>query len=210
QLLSHLRSHLVLFPLLRAAYSVTLVDLEPLAVVRVLVQPLQGVLGELLVLRILHDRVLLAAVERELAGWALRHQRGVLDVLIERLALVVLDLFFLALGHDVDRRAVERGADLAGVKRAVVVGVVPGPAALVAGVLPEGLEELHGLQRALGVDRDLLTAGVDLGAAEVPEERIRERGRVAEAVAQRLADRLALGLELLADVAILVPRLREF
>src|SRR5262249_57041008 len=50
------RPHRVLFPLLGGADAVALVDLEPLAVVRVLVQPLQEVLGELLVLRVLHDR----------------------------------------------------------------------------------------------------------------------------------------------------------
>ncbi len=124
--------------------------------------------------------------------------------------LLVLDLVLLALGHDVDRGAVERRAELARVERAVVVGVVPSEPALVARVLPERLQELHGLERALGVDRDLLPARVDLGATEVPEERIREDGRITEAVAERLADRLALGLELLADLAILVPGLREF
>src|SRR5262249_13587441 len=110
----------------------------------------------------------------------------------------------------VDRRAVERRADLAGVERAVVVGIVPGQAALVTGVLPEGLQEFHRLERALGVDRDLLAARVDLGPAEVPEERVGEDRRITEAVAQRLPDRLALGLELLADLAVLVPGLREF
>src|SRR5881396_1950023 len=48
--------HRVLFPLLGGAHAVALVHLEPLAVIRVLVQPLQEVLGELDVLRILHDR----------------------------------------------------------------------------------------------------------------------------------------------------------
>src|SRR5204863_8537714 len=133
-------------------------------------------------------------VERELPGRALRHERGVLDVLHERLALLVLDLVLLALGDDVDRGAVERGRDLTRVERAVVVRVVPREAALVAAVLPEGLEELDGLDRALRVDDDLLAGLVDLGAAEVPQERIGERRRIAEAVAERLPDRLALGL----------------
>src|SRR5262245_9954465 len=42
--------HRAVFPLLRAADAVALVHLEPLAVVRVLVQPLEEVLGELLIL----------------------------------------------------------------------------------------------------------------------------------------------------------------
>src|SRR5258705_48550 len=202
--------HRVLFPLLGGADAVALVDLEPLSVVRVLVQPLQEVLGELLVLRVLHDRVLEWQVQGELTGRTVRHQRGVLDVLIERLALLVLDLVLLTLGDDVDRGAVERRADLPGMEGSVVVGVVPGQPALVACVFPEGLQELHGLERALGVDHDLLAARVDLGTAEVPQERIGEDWRIAEAVAQRLPDGLALGLELLADLAVLVPGLREF
>src|SRR5207302_6415612 len=121
----------------------------------------------------------------------------------------VLDLVLLPLGDDVDRRAVERAGDLARVERAVVVGVVPREAALVARVLPERLEELHRFDRALRVDDDLLARLVDLRAAEVPEERIGERRRIAEAVPQRLADGLALRLQLLADLAVLVPRLRE-
>src|SRR5215831_8950120 len=58
QRLVDLGPHRVLFPLLGGADAVALVDLEPLAVVLVLVEPLQEVLRELLVLRILHDRVL--------------------------------------------------------------------------------------------------------------------------------------------------------
>src|SRR4029450_9145558 len=103
----------------------------------------------------------------------------------------------------------ERGADLTGVEGSVVIGVVPRQPALVAAVLPEGLQELHRLERALGVDHDLLAAPVDLGTAEVPQERVGEDRRIAEAVAERLPDRLALGLELLADVAVFVPGLRE-
>src|SRR5215831_16569041 len=210
QRLVDFRPHWALFPFLGGADAVAFIDLEPPAVVRVLVQPLQEVLGELLVLRVLHDRVLEGQVEGELAGRAPRHQRGVLDVLVERLALLVLDLVLLTLGDDVDRRAVERGADLAGVEGAVVVGVVPGQAALVAGVPPERLEELHRLERALRVDRDLLAARVNLGTAEVPEKRVGKDGRIAEAVTQRLADGLALGLELLADLAVFLPGLGEF
>src|SRR4029453_1278520 len=151
----------VVFPLLGGADAVALVDLEPLAVVRVLVQPLQEVLSELLVLRVLHDGVLEGQVEGELTRRALRHQRGMLDVLKERLALLVLDLFLLTLGDDVDRGAVEGRAELSRVEGPVVVGVIPGQPALVARVLPEGLQELDGLERALGVDRDLLAARVD-------------------------------------------------
>src|SRR6266496_1967847 len=135
--------HRILFPHLGGADGIALVDLEPLPVVFLLVHPLEEVFRQLLVLRILHDGVLEGAVEGELAGRALREESLVLDVQVERLALVVLELVLLPLGHDVDRRAVERRADLAGVEGAVVVGVVPGEAALVAGILPEGLHEFH-------------------------------------------------------------------
>src|SRR5262244_1436118 len=63
----------VFFPLLGGADAGALVDLEPLAVVRVLVQPSQEVLRQLLVLRVLHDRMLEGHVEGELAGRAVRH-----------------------------------------------------------------------------------------------------------------------------------------
>src|SRR5439155_277519 len=82
------------------------------------------------------------------------------------LALVVLDLFLLPLGDDVDGRAVERGRDLAGVEGAVVVRVVPRQSALVAAFFPEGLHELHGLDGALAVQDDLLARLVGLGGAE--------------------------------------------
>jgi hypothetical protein len=91
----------------------------------------------------------------------------------------------------------------------VIVGVVPGEPALVAGVLPEGLHELHRLQRPLGIEDDLLAAGIGLGAAEAPEEGIGEGGWITEAVPQRLPDRLALGLELLAHLTPGVPGLGE-
>src|SRR5204863_6164316 len=64
-------------------------------------------------------------------------------------------------------------------------------------------------ERALAVDGDLLARLVALSAPEVPRQRVGEGRRVAEAVAERLPEGLALGLELLADLAILVPRLGE-
>src|SRR5262245_61015851 len=106
QWLVDLAPHRVLFPHLGGAHRVPFVHHEPLLVVVLLVQPAEEVLRQLLVLAVLHDRMLLAAVEGELAGRPRRHQRGVLDVLPEGLALVVLDLVLLALGHDVDGRPV--------------------------------------------------------------------------------------------------------
>src|SRR5207253_1092356 len=55
----------------------------------------------------------------------------------------------------------------------------------------------------------LLAGPVDLGAAEAPEQRIGERRRVSGAVAERLPDGLALGLELPANLTPFVPGLRE-
>src|SRR5207244_12802013 len=85
--------------------------------------------------------------------------------------------------------AVERRRDLARQERAVVRRVVPCEAALVARVLPEGLHELDGLHGGLAIERDLLARPVDLHATEAPHERIGPRGRVAEGVADSLADR---------------------
>src|SRR5882762_483427 len=201
--------HRILLPHLGGANRIALVDLEPLSVVFLLVHPLEDILGKLLVLRILHDGVLEGAVQGELPGRPLREQRLVLDVLVEGLALLVLELVLLPLGHDVDGGAIEGRRDVARMEGAIVVGIIPGETALVAGVLPESLHELHGLDGALAVDHDLLAARVHLSAAEIPEERIGEGWRVTEAVAERLAHRLALGLELLSHLAPLVPRLRE-
>src|SRR5206468_2906294 len=141
---------------------------------------------------------------------ARRKTRRVLDILPERLALLVLDRVLLSLGDDVDRGAVEGGADLARVEGAVVVRVVPGEPALVARVLPERCEKFHRLHRALGIEDDTLAGGIRLGAPVAPQERVREGRRIAEAVPERLADRLALGLELSARLAPGVHRLGKF
>src|SRR2546428_2491097 len=206
--LVELAPHGLVLPLLGRADRITLLRGEPLAVVLGLVQPAQEGLGQLLILAVLHDRVRLVEEEQVRPGGAGRERR-VIDVLEQRLALVVLDLVLLTLGDDVDRRAVQRRADLAGVERAVVVGVVPGQAALVAALLPERLHELHRLDGPLAVDGDLLARLVGLGPAERPEHRVREGRSVAEGMAERLAIRLALLLERGEDLARLVPRLRE-
>src|SRR5581483_11456288 len=106
------------------------------------------------------------------------------------------------------RRAVQRRGDGAGEKSAIVVGVVPGEAALVERVLPELLHELHRLERLLRVEHHLAFL-VDLLPAPGPEIRIAEGRRVAESVAERLPERAALGLQLLAGVVILLPGLGE-
>src|SRR5207244_11495762 len=86
--------------------------------------PAQEVLGGFLVLGIAHHHVRERHVEAELPGRALG-QRRVQDVVLERRALVGLVGIGLLEGLDIDRRAVVGGADGAGEKRAVVVGIVP-------------------------------------------------------------------------------------
>src|ERR1051326_1617694 len=93
--------------------------------------------------------------------------------------------------------------DGAGEEGAVVVGVVPGEAALVERILPERLHELHRFDGLLGI-QDHLAFFVDLFAAPRPEIRIAEGRRVAEGVAERLAERATLGLQLLAGVVVLL------
>src|SRR5262249_51301757 len=115
----------------------------------------------------------------------------------------------LALGGEVDRRAVQSRRDGAGEEGTVVVGVVPGEAALVEGVLPERRHELHRLDRLLRVEDDRLAVLLDLAAAPRPEEGIGEGRGVAEGVAERLAERPALRLQLLAGLAVLLPGLRK-
>ncbi len=110
---------------------------------------------------------------------------------------------------DIDRSAVQGRRDGLRQERAVVVGVVPRQAALVAGILPEAGHELDRFDRLLGVDHDRLAVSIDLLAAPRPHVRIGEAGRVAERMAERLADRPALGLQLLAGVAVGLPGLGE-
>src|SRR5437016_1838936 len=207
QRLVELAPHRVVLPLVGGADGVALLRGEPFAVVLRLVQPREEVLRQLRVLAVPHHRVRLVEEEQVAAGRAGR-QRRVVDVLEQRLALLVLDLVLLPLGHDVDRGAVERGRDLAGVEGAVVVGVVPGQATLVAALLPEPLHEFHRLDGALALEHDLLARLVGLGGAEGPGHRVGEGRGIAEGVAERLAVRLALLLEPGEQLARLVPRLR--
>src|SRR5262249_50459444 len=74
---------------------------------------------------------------------------------------------------------------------------------------PEGRHELDGIDDLLLVDIDSLTVLLDLGTAPRPQVGITERRRVAECMAERLADRPAAGLELLANLAILLPSFGE-
>src|SRR5437764_487775 len=110
--LVELAPHRIVLPLVGRADRIALLGGEPLAVVLRLVQPGQEVRRELGILALLHHRVRLIQEQQEAARGP-RRQRRVLDVLPQRLALVVLDLVFLPLGHDVDRGAVERSRELA-------------------------------------------------------------------------------------------------
>src|SRR5437879_3563100 len=130
------------------------------------------------------------------------------DVALHLRALLGLVLVGLAQRLDVDRRAVQGRRDRAGEKRAVVVGVVPRQAAFVERVLPEALHELDRVQGLPGLENRLPLL-VDLLAAEGPQIGIAEGRRVAEGVAERLAERAALGFQLLAGVVVLLPGLRN-
>ena len=77
------------------------------------------------------------------------------------------------------------------------------------GFLPEGRHELDRVDDLFFVDVDSLAVLLNLGAAPRPHVGVAERRRVAECVAERLTDRPALGLELLANLAILLPGVGE-
>src|SRR5438874_8914148 len=111
-------------PALRGADGEALGHFEPAPERLLTVEPLQEVLRELRVLRVLHHPVREGGVVTPRAGRS-RRQPRVLDVAHQRLTALVLDLLLPALGGDVDRGAVEGGADLTAVDGAVVVGVVP-------------------------------------------------------------------------------------
>ena len=199
--------HLVLLPDRRRRRGETLLRDEPLLVVRRRVHPGQELLRGLLVLGVRGNDVRMERMHGELARRASR-QRRVQDVGLELRALIGLVLVGLAQRLDIDRGAVQRRADRAREEGAVVVGVVPGEAAFVVRFLPERGHEAHRLHRLLGVERELALL-VDLLAAERPQVRIAEGRRIAESVAERLADRPALGFELLAGVAVLLPGFRK-
>src|SRR5207249_8933538 len=87
---------------------------------------------------------------------------------------------------------------------------IPRDTTVLPRLLPERCEKFHRLHRALGIEDDTLAGGIRLGAPVAPQERVREGRRIAEAVPERLADRLALGLELSARLAPGVHRLGKF
>src|SRR5207249_4101936 len=157
-------------PVFRGSGREALHHFEPFGELVLRAEPPEQVFGGFLVLRVLHDHM----GERDVIAPRSRRSGGngkVIDVTPHRLPTLVLDPVLLALGRDVDRCAVERGGDLAGQERPVVVRVVPGEAPLVAGVLPERRHPLDRLDRFLAVELGLALA-VALGGAEVPEHRI--------------------------------------
>src|SRR5207249_8148663 len=91
----------------------------------------------------------------------------------------------------------------------VVARVVPGEAALVHCLLPQGDREFDRLDRLLAVERYGLLVVADLPAAPRPEIGIPPAGRVAEGMPGGLAEWPALGLHFLAGVAVFVPGSRE-
>ena len=121
-------------------------------------------------------------------------------------AFLGLELVLAIQGRDVDRSAVQRRADVA--ESGAIIVRASQASLLLVRVLPELRHEAHGLDRFLGFD-DHLALRVDLLAAEGPHQRIGEGGRVAERVAERLADRVLRRLQLLADLVVLLPRLRK-
>src|SRR3989442_14058502 len=193
----------------RRAHAESFLGVEPRLDLLLAVEPLEEVLRELLILRVAHHRVAERRMEVEDTRWPGRVRR-VQDVGVHQGTLVGLVLLLVPQRLDVDRRAVGGRRARTGPERSVVVRVVPREAALVAGVLPEPDRELHRLDRLLGVDGDSPPVLLDLLTAPRPHERVPEHRRVPEAVPGGLADRVPLGLELLADLPVLLPRLREF
>src|SRR5260370_39820190 len=90
----------------------------------------------------------------------------------------------LALGLEIDRRAVVGAADRAREEGAVVARIVPGEPALVMGILPKADRELDRLDRFLAVQRHRLPVGLHLLAPPPPQARIPQP----RATAQMAAD----------------------
>src|SRR5205823_10761844 len=111
----------------------------------------------------------------------------------------------LLFGFEIYRGAVVRAADAARQEGAVVAGIVPRQPALVEGILPHGDRELDRFDRLFAAEHDGLAVGLDFFAAPRPQIRVPERVGVAIGVAKRLAERVSLGLQLLAGRAPLLP-----
>ena len=157
------------------------------------------VLGQLLVLAVLHhDRVPRRQPVEPSRGT--RREVAVVRALVDVRKL-------LSRGH-VDRRRIARQRDLRRQEGAIVRGVVPGEAALVEDFLPEDVVELHRLDGVLTVEHDGLAVLGDLHPAPHPHERITPVVRIVDRVAERLPERLALRLHRAPDLAELAPRLR--
>src|SRR6478735_11197969 len=77
------------------------------------------------------------------------------------------------------------------------------------GFLPEGRHELDRVDDLFLVDVDGLAVLLDLGATPRPQIGVAERRRVTKGVAERLTDRPPHRLELLANLAILLPSVGE-
>src|SRR6185436_3402700 len=157
------------------------------------------VLGDLLVLRVLHHAAVPRRQPVEAAGGARR---------IMPVVRAAIDVGRLLPSRHVDAGRVAGQRDVGREERAVVVRVVPAEAALVEYFLPEHVVELHRLDDGLGVEHDGLPVLVDLHAAPHPHERIAPVVRVIDAVAERLPERPALRLERPARRPELVPGLR--
>src|SRR5262249_12221598 len=142
------------------------------------------------------------------AGGALR-QHSVQNVLPDRCAFFSLVFIGLALSQQIYGGAIQRGGDRTGKEGAVVARVVPCKAAFVAAILPERDRVLDRFDGGLAVKHHLLASLVDLRAAKRPQKGIPKGRWIAEAVTERLAERLALGLEPLACRAVLVPSFRK-
>src|SRR5262249_23109192 len=113
--------------------------------------------------------------------------------------------FRFLFGFEIDRGAVIGRADSPGEECPVVARIVPGQPAGIITVVPKGDGVLDRVHRLLAIERNRLAVRLDLPAAPRPEKRIPKDHRIAESMAEGLAIRAPLGLELLAHGAVLVP-----
>src|SRR5258707_10891891 len=89
----------------------------------------------------------------------------------------------------------------------VVAGIVPGQDFRLHGLFIEGAHELHGLERLLGIERDVLAALVAFGGAVAPQYAAIGDVRV-DRMPEPDANRVALGLELGSADAEVLPGVR--
>ena len=172
----------------------------PCPELRLIAQPTQEGLGCLVVRRMGKDGMAPAVEQMEAAFRALR---------VHRLAGDFGNLRKIALGDPQDALCVVGAGDLLAQPGLVIVDVGPTERILEHGLLEEFAREVDGPGRLVGIEHHRLAVGLDLVAAERPQQRIKPAVVIAKTVAELESERVPLGLQLGAGFEQAIPGVRK-